>query len=295
MNEKILILTPVYNDWRSLNKLLFKINRIFKKKLKLKFELVIINDCSTENYDFKKYRFKMIKKITILSLFKNVGSQRAIAIGLKFLNKKYKKKIKTIILDSDGQDNPRLIPEMLRQSKLNSNYSVVVDRGQRKEPIWFRVLYEFYCFFVKIFCAKRIRFGNFSLINFNHLKKISSKKELWSAYPPTILLNIDKLKHITGNREKRYADNSKMNFFGLVLHALRVFAVLKKRIFFFSIYFFFFLYILYFYDLIISLYFNLISIFLMTFNICINLISLDNKNKFLKNFKKIKIKILKIN
>ena len=56
MNEKILILTPVYNDWRSLKKLLFKINQIFKKKLKLKFELLIINDCSTKTYDFKKYR-----------------------------------------------------------------------------------------------------------------------------------------------------------------------------------------------------------------------------------------------
>tara|TARA_A100001015_G_scaffold63944_1_gene70582 strand:+ start:1992 stop:2870 length:879 start_codon:yes stop_codon:yes gene_type:complete len=291
MNEKILILTPVYNDWRSLKKLLFKINQIFKKKLKLKFELLIINDCSTKTYDFKKYRFEMIKKITIISLFKNIGSQRAIAIGLRFLNKKYKKEIKTIILDSDGQDNPNLIPAMLKKSRLDSNYSVVVDRGQRKEPIWFRVLYEFYCFFVKIFCAKKIRFGNFSLINFDHLKKISSKKELWSAYPPTILLNIDKIKHITGNREKRYADKSKMNFFGLVFHALRVFAVLKKKIFFFSVYFSFFIYILFFYNLITYLFFNLISVFIVAFNICINLISLNNKNEFLKNFKKIKIEI----
>ena len=291
MNEKILILTPVYNDWRSLKKLLFKINQIFKKKLKLKFELLIINDCSTKTYDFKKYRFEMIKKITIISLFKNIGSQRAIAIGLRFLNKKYKKEIKTIILDSDGQDNPNLIPAMLKKSRLDSNYSVVVDRGQRKEPIWFRVLYEFYCFFVKIFCAKKIRFGNFSLINFDHLKKISSKKELWSAYPPTILLNIDKIKHITGNREKRYADKSKMNFFGLVFHALRVFAVLKKKIFFFSVYFSFFIYILFLYNLITYLFFNLISVFIVAFNICINLISLNNKNEFLKNFKKIKIEI----
>ena len=291
MNEKILILTPVYNDWRSLKKLLFKINQIFEKKLKLKFELVIINDCSTETYDFKKFRFKMIKKITILSLFKNVGSPRAIAIGLRFLNKKYKKEIKTIILDSDGQDNPNLIPEMLKKSRSDSNYSLVVDRGQRKEPIWFRVLYEFYCFFVKMFCTKKIRFGNFSLINFDHLKKISSKKELWSAYPPTILLNIDKIKHITGNREKRYADKSKMNFFGLVLHALRVFAVLKKRVFLFSVYFCFFIYILFFYNLITYFYFNLISVFFVAFNIYINLISLDNKNEFLKNFKKIKIEI----
>ena len=87
-----------------------------------------------------------VTEATVAKWLKNIGSERAIAIGLRFLNKKYKKEIKTIILDSDGQDNPNLIPAMLKKSRLDSNYSVVVDRGQRKEPIWFRVLYEFYCF-----------------------------------------------------------------------------------------------------------------------------------------------------
>ena len=83
MKEKIILLTPVYNDWQSLDKLLVKINNIFDKKLKTKFELVIINDCSKEKYNFRKYKLKMIQKITILSLNNNVGSQRAIAIGIK--------------------------------------------------------------------------------------------------------------------------------------------------------------------------------------------------------------------
>ena len=45
MKEKIILLTPVYNDWKSLAKLLVKINKVFDKKLKSKFELLIINDC----------------------------------------------------------------------------------------------------------------------------------------------------------------------------------------------------------------------------------------------------------
>ena len=75
MKEKIILLTPVYNDWKSLAKLLVKINKVFDKKLKSKFELLIINDCSKEKYDFKKYKLKTVKKITILSLKNNVGSQ----------------------------------------------------------------------------------------------------------------------------------------------------------------------------------------------------------------------------
>ena len=34
MKEKIIILTPVYNDWKSLNKLLAKINYIFTTQIK---------------------------------------------------------------------------------------------------------------------------------------------------------------------------------------------------------------------------------------------------------------------
>jgi len=139
MKEKIIILTPVYNDWKNLAKLLSKTNKIFKKQLKTKFELVIVNDCSEEKYNFQKYKLSMVKKITILSLFKNVGSQRAIAIGIKYLSIYYKKKFKTIIMDSDGQDNPKIISKMLSASNTNSKFSIVIDRNQRKDPIWFKI------------------------------------------------------------------------------------------------------------------------------------------------------------
>ena len=44
---------------------------IFKRKIKNYFHLVIINDCSSEKYNLKKYRFKMIHKITFISLNQN--------------------------------------------------------------------------------------------------------------------------------------------------------------------------------------------------------------------------------
>ena len=37
MKSKIIILTPVYNDWKNLEKLLKKINKIFEKNLKKSF------------------------------------------------------------------------------------------------------------------------------------------------------------------------------------------------------------------------------------------------------------------
>ena len=290
MKEKIIILTPVYNDWKNLAKLLSKTNKIFKKQLKTKFELVIVNDCSEEKYNFKKYKFSMVKKITILSLFKNVGSQRAIAIGIKYLSIYYKKKFKTIIMDSDGQDNPKIISKMLSASNTNSKFSIVIDRNQRKDPIWFKIFYELYCFLIKIFCAKKIRFGNFSLLSNEHLKKMSTKSDLWSAYPPTVSKNIKKLTYLTADREKRFGGKSKMSFFKLILHALKVFTVLKKKVLLFSI-LYFFISLLFFFNEKIT-YFYLINFGLIFINLSNFILSFNNKKNFLKNYKKIKIKII---
>ena len=87
--KNFLILTPVYNDWENLNKLLKNINNHAEEN-NFEFEILVINDCSKLNtkIDFKKT--KNIVSLDILNLSKNIGSQRAIAIGLEYLfdNKK---------------------------------------------------------------------------------------------------------------------------------------------------------------------------------------------------------------
>ena len=287
MKAKIIILTPVYNDWKNLGRLLKKINKIFETQLKTKFELIIINDCSTEKYNPKKYKCKMASKITIISLYQNVGSQRAIAIGIKYLSKFYKKKIKTLIIDSDGQDNPSIISKLINMSDMSPQNSIAVRRRQRKEPVWFKIFYELYCFLIIIFSYKKIRFGNFSLLNFVDLKKVSIQNDLWSAYPPTLSNTINNLNFINADREKRFGGKSKMNFFGLIFHALRVFSALKVRIFFISSFYFVISYLLFFNKY--NLYFIFLSFSILTLNLTNFIISFRNKEKFLENFRKIKI------
>ena len=52
------------------------------------------------------------KSFKVISLKKNLGSQRCIAVGLKYLQKENKDYIITI-LDSDGEDDPSKINEMI--------------------------------------------------------------------------------------------------------------------------------------------------------------------------------------
>ena len=61
--KKITILMPIYNDWKSLKKLLKKIDDEFKN-IKKKLSILIIDDCSkkVQKIDtFNKKKIKIIK------------------------------------------------------------------------------------------------------------------------------------------------------------------------------------------------------------------------------------------
>ena len=98
MNTEFIILTPVYNDWKNLAKLLSKINYIFKNKLKKTFSLIIVDDCSTQKFNSKKLKFSQIKKIKVIKLKNNIGSQRALAVGIKYISLNFNNKFKLIII-----------------------------------------------------------------------------------------------------------------------------------------------------------------------------------------------------
>jgi polyisoprenyl-phosphate glycosyltransferase len=286
MKSKILILTPVYKDWNNLYKLLTKINKIFSDILVKKFDLIVIDDFSNERIDLKKLKFSNIKKIKIIKLSKNVGSQRAIAIGLKFIQNFYQKNYNVITIDSDGQDNPSGIKKLIKKGEKN-NFSIVARRGQRKEPLWFKIFYEAYCLIIFLFSLKKIRYGNFSLLRFSDVNKVLKDNNLWNAFPPTLSVNLKNIIFLTIDRQKRFSGKSKMNFFGLLYHALRVFSVLRYRILLLS-----FLYLLVFYKIFFVvhtfIFFLLFSILLL-FNFSNFTLGLSNNKKLLKNFKKIKI------
>ena len=286
MKSRILILTPVYKDWNNLYKLLIKINKIFSDILVQKFDLIVIDDFSNERINLKKLKFSNIKKIKIIKLAKNVGSQRAIAIGLKFIQKFYQKNYNVITIDSDGQDNPFGIERLIRKNEEN-NFSIVATRGQRKEPLWFKIFYEVYCLIIFLFSLKKIRYGNFSLLRSNDVNKVLKDNNLWNAFPPTLSVNLKNISFLTIDRQKRFSGKSKMNFFGLLYHALRVFSVLRYRILLLS-----FLYLLIFYKIFFIahtfIFFLLFSILLL-FNFLNFILGISNNKKLLKNFKQIKI------
>ena len=105
--KKIYLLIPLYNDWISLNRLLKNINKNTKNK-NVNFHILIVNDCSVQKKIIFKNRLSNIKSVKVLNLKFNFGHDRAIAIGLKYLDKN-KKFDYVITMDSDGEDNPKYL------------------------------------------------------------------------------------------------------------------------------------------------------------------------------------------
>ena len=66
------ILTPTYNDWRSLNKLLSQIDKHIAG-VKGNFNVIVINDASNEACSLNVKKLKHISNIKILNLKKKCG------------------------------------------------------------------------------------------------------------------------------------------------------------------------------------------------------------------------------
>jgi glycosyltransferase involved in cell wall biosynthesis len=106
-------------------------------------DILLIDDGSSERFldHFAPGPLKHLGKISILRLRRNVGHQRAIAIGLAYAEAANCCDI-AVVMDGDGEDRPedvpRLIDELLR---LDGSHVVFAERTRRSEGVVFVTMY----------------------------------------------------------------------------------------------------------------------------------------------------------
>ena len=118
--KRHIILIPVYNDEKSLNKLLIKIDSHLDQVTNFRTEILILDDKSTDRINLDNKKFKNLEKISILTVKENLGSQKIIAVGLNYLTKI--KRFFITVMDSDGEDNPVEIEKMLELASKNVDH-----------------------------------------------------------------------------------------------------------------------------------------------------------------------------
>ena len=221
MAEQIIILIPVFNDEESLNILLEQLPVSLKEFTDSKFSVLVVDDGSGDNLKIKSHSFSSLQ---ILHLQRNVGHQKAIAVGLAYIKENIPCD-KVLVMDSDGEDQPQDAIVLLQNSINNPGKIIFARRQSRQEGKRFRFFYKAYKLVFRILTGKNISFGNFLVMPKQLLEKTVYYSEIWNHLAGGILkVGLPYISVIT-NRGKRYAGKSKMNFNSLLIHGLGAIAV----------------------------------------------------------------------
>ncbi len=227
--KKIIILLPVYNDWESLIKVLEEINSVIKDIQNYKFECIIVNDSSTiEKPGIIKP--KNINSLKIINMKENKGHARCNAFGLRYINSNEAYDY-VIIMDSDGEDRPIEIKDLINKIIEKPEISVVAKRVKRAEGLMFQTLYQIHKLITFIFTGKKINFGNYSCLTKKDVNILFEKASLWSSFSGSVKKNLTRLNEVDSIRGRRYFGPSKMSLFNLVIHSFSIIAVFKYTVF----------------------------------------------------------------
>jgi hypothetical protein len=219
---RIVVTMPVYEDWDSALQLCQKIADVFRQEHSLQVGILLIDDGSTVHTPARDLSFEsgVVETIAVLRLRRNLGHQRAIAVGLCHLQQHWHGDA-IVVMDADGEDRPEDLPAFIAAMKQSVRPTAIfAERGKRLDTRTFRAFYYSYRFLHKILAGRDIRFGNFSLIPWAHLDSLVLFPELWNHYAASFLKAGLPYVRVRSDRGKRLAGKSKMTFVTLVVHGL---------------------------------------------------------------------------
>jgi len=222
--RELSILTPVFNDWESLVLLLRALNELAAQN-DLRLHVTAVDDGSTlppPAWDLRG--LERIAAFDVVLLARNLGHQRAIAMGLAALNSK-DTGAPIIVMDGDGEDQPSDILHLLAEHDKSPGEIIFAQRAKRSEGHLFRVFYIFFKVFFWLLTGRHITFGNFCLIPAEQLRRVARLQELWNHFAAGIMHSGLRWRTIPTSRGKRFAGVSSMNLIALVLHGLSAISV----------------------------------------------------------------------
>jgi hypothetical protein len=229
-DNKLIILMPVYNDWGALSLLLPILDRELKAD-GLSAGILLVDDGSTtappKNLGTL---FEAIATVDVLSLRRNLGHQRAIAVGLSHIEANHPQS-SVVVMDSDGEDDPKDVPRLIRECVAHRGEKIVfAARTKRSEGWTFTLFYHLYRVVHFLLTGVRVRVGNFSIVPPHALKRLVAVSELWNHYAAAVHKAKLPLELIPSERSARLAGPPRMDMVSLVVHGLSAMAVFGDRI-----------------------------------------------------------------
>jgi glycosyltransferase involved in cell wall biosynthesis len=223
---RLVVLMPVRDDWPSASELSRRLDKAVSSYACI-IEIFLVDDGSLQKYnrdDFQSH-FSVVRAIRVLRLRRNLGHQRAIAIGLAYIQKTTSCDA-VLVMDSDGEDTPQGVVDLLNAySETHGATAIFAERTRRSESLVFRLFYHLYRFLHRGLTGVSVRVGNFSILPSEYLNTLVAMSELWNHYAAAVFRSKLPFTMIPIPRGARIAGTSRMNFAALVSHGLSAISV----------------------------------------------------------------------
>lgn len=166
----------------------------------------------------------------VLRLRRNVGHQRAIAVGLAHVAARIRPSQRVVVMDSDGEDRPASILPLLRMLDDEAADVAVAERATRFESRFFKVGYRVYRGVFRALTGRVIRFGNFIALKAHAARRLAAMHEAGIHVAAAVLASRLRLVALPIDRGTRYAGRSHMRVVSLVLHGFKAVMVFAEDV-----------------------------------------------------------------
>lgn len=221
----VLIVIPVHDDWTTLERLLFHIDRVEGLE-GCRIDVIAVDDASREEAPehLRSSAFRRIETLEVVRLICNLGHQRAIAVGLCRATQRQGVD-HVVVMDGDGEDRPEDLPRLIAAAQAHPGGIVCAQRVKRSEGLLFRAGYQVYKRLFQLMTGANIDFGNFCLIPHRALDSLTHNPAIWNHLAAAVTRSRLRIERLSTERGERYAGQSHMNFVSLAVHGLSAISV----------------------------------------------------------------------
>lgn len=231
----VLVLIPVFNDWEAVGHLLPRLDQAVAE-LDREVSVLLIDDGSTDEpgeeggAGFSRPELPHLRQVETLRLRRNLGHQRAIAIGLAWVHE-HRPDRTVVVMDGDGEDRPDDVPRLLAELDTSPGAPIVfAERTRRFEPLWFRLAYRLFRTIHRLLTGIPVKVGNFSVIPRRRLAALVVVSELWNHYAAAVFKSRIPYTTLPTTRGRRLGGTSRMNFVALLTHGLSAISVFGETV-----------------------------------------------------------------
>lgn len=225
MARQLYVCIPVYDDWEAAARMLALLDEVVAG-VAWEVRVLLVDDGSSEPAPASlPFAPKALKSVDVLPLRRNLGHQRAIAIGLTQIYRQHPCDA-VLVMDADGEDAPGDVVKLLAElERHGSRRMVFAQRARRSEGFRFWAGYQVYKGMHRALTGRRVEVGNFSVVPWALLERLVGVSEIWNHYPAGVFKARIPVAQVPVPRAKRLAGRSKMNWVALVAHGLSAISV----------------------------------------------------------------------